>query len=133
VTDQFRRPAADEVYAFLRERNALIVHFSGTPKGAGSNFDHLYPADLQSVIAGVAMGGLSCSVVCPGDEFEDLDSANATGCIGVVLGLRSGESLVAVDPHDCGSMVGDGNIREARPMPEITVATMERTLNERPA
>lgn len=31
------------VNRFLRRRKALIVHFSGTPKGAGSNFDTSSP------------------------------------------------------------------------------------------
>lgn len=127
----FKKPEVPEVYEFLRGHNALIVHFSGTPKGAGSNFEHLYPADLQSVVNLEAMGGVSCSVVRPDDEFSDLERANATGCIGVVLGLRDKDSLVAVHPHDCGSFVEDG-VRKVPNERNLTIDDLEETFVNRP-
>src|SRR4051794_22220426 len=99
-----RRPEVCAVYKFLKKWNALIIHFSGTPKGAGveRGAAHLFPADLQHVVNRNAMGGLSCSIVKPGDVFDG-SQRNATGSIGVVLGLQSRESLVAVNPSDFGS------------------------------
>jgi len=124
------KPEVAEVYGFLRRHAALIVHFSGTPKGAGSDFEHMYPADLENVIALGALGGVSCSVVRPGDEFAGQD-ANATGCIGVVLGLRDKNSLVAADPHDCGSYVENG-VRKA-PERNLTADDLEVSLTKRPS
>lgn len=126
------RPSVREVYDFLRSHDALIVHFSGVPKGTGHNTDLEFPEDLRSVINGDAQGGVSCSVVKPGDEFADMRKANATGCIGVVLGLNSPDSLVAIHPHDCGSWVDDNGNRSALPMHSITWETMKSTLTNRP-
>jgi hypothetical protein len=130
-----QKPEMSEVTNFLRKHNALLVHFSGAPKGAGleRGNDHLFPADLTHVLQGKAMGGLSCSVVLPGDVFGGIER-NATGCIGVVLGLQSPNSLVAVDPDDCGSMEDEATgIREVPHEGDITVADLERTLSERTA
>jgi hypothetical protein len=128
----FNKPEIADVYSFLRRHNALIVHFSGTPKGAGSNFDYLYPADLQNVTALGGMGGLSCSAVRSGDEFADLDRANATGCVGVVLGLQSKASLVAADPNDCGSRVENG-VRIVPMEKDLTISDLEETFTKRPS
>lgn len=124
------RPTVEEIYALLCRHSALIVHFSGTPKGAGSTYEHLYPADLQEVIRGACQGGLSCSTVMPGDEFADLANANATGCVGVILGLNSGQSIIDAHSRDCGTMVEAG----ARVVPttrDLSVNDLERTILER--
>ena len=57
----------------------------------------------------------------------DLEKTIATGCIGVVLGLRDKDFLVAADPHDCGSYLEDGvrkvpNCRPRRDGPALAVA-----------
>jgi hypothetical protein len=129
-TRSFKKPKVADVYKFLGQHNALIVHFSGTPKGGGSNFYYLYPEDLKNVVAKGALSGVCCSVVRPNDEFERQD-ANATGCIGVVLGLRNKNSLVAADPHDCGSFVEDG-IRKVANERDLTTDDLEKTLADRP-
>jgi hypothetical protein len=118
-------------YEFLRRHSALLVHFSGTPKGAGSNFEYWYPADLQRVIKLEAASGVSCSAVRPGDEFDDFNTANATGCIGVVLGLQDKDSLVAADPHDCGSRM-EGGVREVFKKRGLTIDDLEETFVKRP-
>jgi hypothetical protein len=123
------RPSVEEVYAFLRRHSALIVHFSGTPKGAGSNYDYEFPADLWNVL-NTSTGGISCSLVKPGDEFNDLRTANATGCIGVVVGLSNAGSITAVDPHDTGSMVLSGE-RIAQHSRDIYISDLEASLTER--
>lgn len=127
-----KKPELAEVHEFLRRHNALIVHFSGAPKGSGIERDgHHFPEDLNHVLKGAAMGGLSCSVVVPSDVFHGFDR-NATGCVGVVLGLRTKDSLVAVDPGDCGSMEDEETgIREVMSERDITVADLGRTLSER--
>lgn len=98
-----KKPTVDEVHNILQRHSALIVHFSGAPKGSGVERGHLYPQDLYHVNNGMAMGGVSCSVVCPTDVFHG-DKRNAMGCIGLVLDLTESNSLVAVSPHDCGSI-----------------------------
>jgi hypothetical protein len=82
----------NDVNQLLRDHHALIVHFSGTPKGSGSNFEHFFPDDLKSVIRGEAQSGVCCSTVTPFDNF-DLENANATGCVGVVLAPLSAASI----------------------------------------
>lgn len=85
------RPEISEVYEFLENKDALIVHFSGVPKGSGISTRN-YPEDLLNVINKGAMSGLSCSVVKPDDKFEGVDR-NAYGHIGVVLGFEDKDSL----------------------------------------
>jgi hypothetical protein len=63
----------------------------------------------------------------PGDEFADLAKANATGCVGIIVGFQNKDSLVAVDPHDCGSYVqppefGPLNKRFAKLFPALAHA-----------
>jgi len=125
------KPTPAEVRHFLRARTALLVHFSGAPKGAGVKRGHLFPKDLLHVIAGHANGGLSCSIVRPGDVFNGY-ARNAMGSVGVVLDPRTSRSLTAVDPHDCGSMEdadGNRNVPQER---DITPRDLEDSLDRRP-
>jgi hypothetical protein len=131
LTQKCERPELSKVHEFLRRHNSLIVHFSGTPKGGGSNFNYLFPADLNQVIAGNAMGGVACSVVRPGDIFHGTGERNAFGSIGVILDFKSKHSLVAADPHDCGSRVENGVRVVQVERPVITLADLERTFSAR--
>ena len=126
LTD-YVRPTVNAIYAMLRRRGALMVHFSGTPKGAGSTYTHLYPLDLQEVIQDRCHGGLSCSTVLPGDEFTDLANANATGCVGVILGLKAGNSIKDVHQQDCGTRVENG-VRIYPNARDLTVGDLEQTI-----
>jgi hypothetical protein len=129
--NNFTRPDVADVYALLRKFNALVVHFSGAPKGSGiERQDHLYPNDLHHVINGYSMGGLSCSVVLPGDNFHGFER-NATGCIGVILGFNKPESLKDASNSDCGSIEdGKGNRVTQNPR-DISLKDLEKTINER--
>lgn len=131
---QLQKPEVAEVHCFLRRRNALIVHFSGTPKGAGVERGeaHLFPADLQHVVDHRAMGGLSCSLVTPGDIFHGKER-NATGSIGVVLDLQTKSSLVAVHPSDCGSIEDKSGNRMVQNERDITSADLDLGLDRRTA
>ncbi len=83
------------------------------------------------MIKGCAMGGVSCSIVRPNDIFHGFNR-NATGCIGVVLDLKTESSLVAADPHDCGS-IEDGHCkRVVLNERDISSDDLERTLRDRP-
>lgn len=126
------RPGLDEIHAVLATHRALIVHFSGTPKGGGSDYEHLYPADLEEVIAGRCNGGLSCSTVMPGDEFADLNRANATGCVGVILGLKAPQSILDAHRRDCGTFVQDG-VRQVPHARDMNAADLNETIAARPA
>jgi hypothetical protein len=129
---EHNKPKVEEVYDFLREHNALFVHFSGTPKGAGIERGeaHLFPNDLLHVARGGAMGGVSCSVVKPGDVFVGFER-NATGSIGVVLGLQTKDSLVAVHPSDCGSIENEQGYREVPNEKDIAIADLDGSLGNR--
>lgn len=99
------------IYQILAEHNALIVHFSGAPKGSGNSCnDHLFPDDLKNVIDGKAQGGLSCSTVMPNDIFSGIER-NATGCIGLILGLKEKDSLVSAESDDRGSYLDESGSR----------------------
>ena len=82
-------PEIQDVYKLLREVNGLIVHFSGCPPMHVKEWDEdlSFPADLKRVISGRAQGGVSCSVVLPGDVFEGPDAASI-GSIGVILRIE---------------------------------------------
>jgi hypothetical protein len=126
---KFAKPAVADVYGFLRGRDALIIHFSG-PKGSEARPERLFPADLRNVIAGGAMGGLSCCVMGAGDNFEK----HSWGSIGVVLGFKNKDSLVAANPHDCGSMddMIDGKIvRTVHREKDLSVPDLESTMDKR--
>jgi len=91
-----KKPSLDEVLSFLARRQALIVHCSGTPKGVGPG-QKPYPGDLQHVRLGHAQGGISCSVVKPGDRFHGF-GRNSTGSVGLVVAPAEPLSIVAVAP-----------------------------------
>ncbi len=119
-----------KIYEVLYEHNALIVHFSGCPKGAGvEREDHMYPNDLKYVLDGNAQGGLSCSTVKPGDCFYGIER-NATGCVGVLLGLKTDNSLRAVSPDDCGSFEYSG-ARESYLANEVTLESVSESITSR--
>lgn len=125
------RPPVADIYYILRADNSLIVHFSGFTRGAGNgNPRYPYPDDLKNVVASGAIGGVSCSVVAPGDIFGTQRDANATGCVGVVLGLTSPHSLMDVHATDGGTHIGPDGVRHPRPAP-ITVNDVERTISGR--
>lgn len=131
MTAVLEKPTIAEVHAVLAAHEALIVHFSGVPKGSGLERGHLYPDDLHYVIAENAMGGLACSIVMPGDVFSGFQR-NATGCIGLVLDLTSPASLVAVSATDCGSIDGPNGIRIVQHERNISVADVEASISNRP-
>lgn len=122
------KPSLNEVLSFLANNNALIVHFSGTPKGVGMS-DKYYPEDLQDVLHGKAQGGLSCSVVKPGDEFHS-SNRNTTGSVGVVIKPTTPESIIAVSHSDLGSYIKDG-VRHSGPEVDISTKDLEDSLTLR--
>jgi len=87
-----------QIHSFLNSKNALVVHFSGCPKGSGVN-DKPFPKDLFSVINNEFDGEMACSVIIPGDNPH-----NAIGEIGVILGVDS-STLSAVFHEDAGSVI----------------------------
>lgn len=102
-----KKPSINEIYDFLNEVSGLVVHFSGCPKGVGPGID-LYPYDLIKIIKGQMTGGISCSLIIPGDNFSV--DGNATGAIGVIVGFDE-DGLVAVSSKDCGSRTDGNHIR----------------------
>lgn len=119
-----------DIYEVLRAHEALIVHFSGCPKGIGiERKDHMYPNDLNYVLCGNAKGGVSCSTVKPGDNFSGINR-NATGCVGVLLGLRGDNSLRAVSPDDCGSYE-EGCVRKSSLGEKVTIESVSCSITNR--
>lgn len=90
-------PIAD-LRAALRAKPALIVHFSGVPKGIGHS--RRYPQDLELVLAN-PNEILCCSTIEPGDL--DRRPPGATGSVGVVLDPIDEASVVFVHYDDVGS------------------------------
>ncbi len=123
-----RKPTIATVHRMLQRHNALIVHFSGAPKGVGESA-RLFPDDLRHVANGNAMGGVSCSTVAPGDIFSRIPSAsNGTGFVGVVIDLQVKESLIGVDPADCGSSLDVHKIRHVKVEKDIFVKDLDATM-----
>ena len=90
-------PIAD-LHAALCQRPALIVHFSGVPKGVGHNIS--YPDDLIYVLEN-PLEILCCSAVEPGDVAHD--PPRATGSVGIVIDPLAEDSIVYVNHEDLGS------------------------------
>lgn len=125
-----KKPSLDEVLAFLGASSALIVHFSGAPKGAGlAGPVRHFPDDLLHVVAGHAVGGLSCSLVTPRDVFHG-PMRHATGTVGLVLCPNARQSLLAVSPRNAGSYVDADGTRRAQEH-DIDLALLEASLSLR--
>lgn len=122
------KPSLDEVRSFLAKHQALIVHFSGCPKGTGPG-QEAYPKDLLKVYSGGAQGGISCSVVKPGDQFHG-DIRHGTGSVGLVIALTEANSLIAVSAHDAGSYLENGVRRVAKEV-GIETADLENSFSAR--
>lgn len=97
------KPSVKDIHDYLNNKNGLVVHFSGCPKGAGPGIK-LYPDDLLYVINNDASGGVSCSLIVPGDSYN---KGSAIGTVGLIIDFNS-DGLLAVSPNDCGSYVIDG-------------------------
>lgn len=106
--ERARIPSSQEIRALLRKHNALIVHFSG-PQGSSNSWDPGFPQNLEKVISGGAMGGVSCSTVSPSDAADAY-----WGDVGVVLSPSAPASLYAAFHRDCGSYLEDQNGRQVR-------------------
>lgn len=132
MTASPKKPTVRQVYGLLSQHRGLIVHFSGAPKGVGKDRGaaHLFPSDLLHVIDGCAQGGVSSSVVRPGDVFSG-HSRNATGTVGVILGLVEPQSLVAADRKDCGSTEGPDGVRTVEEEKDIEIADLDDTIIQR--
>jgi hypothetical protein len=124
----FEKPALSDVHALLRDRNALIVHFSGVPP-AGTTMIR-YPSDLKEVIAGRASNGVPCSVVIPGDVFTGAGKRNAYGTIGVILDLRTDQSLATATAGDGGSR-WDGTGPRQFDERDLNIEDLTRSLSSR--
>jgi hypothetical protein len=112
----------DEYRDFLRRHQAVLVHFSGCPKGVG--FDLYYPNDLMRVIANPALD-ISASIFRPSTDTR----YNTFGEIGVILDPRTDQSVVYVCEQDGGSHVVGG--RRVPRQSSITTDQCEYSLAER--
>lgn len=123
-TPQLARPEVGAVHELLQHYEAVVAHFSSCPRLAQANsFTGNFPSDLLNVLNDRAQGGISCSVVSQNDRFEPFGVRNATGNVGLVVRLRSPQSLVAVSPMDCGS-IERGGVRWA-PQADQPIAIWE--------
>ncbi|MEL5349748.1 hypothetical protein PTR25_08175 [Serratia nevei] len=123
------KPSTKALHSFLNDKNGLVVHFSGCPKGIGPG-KKLFPGDLKDILSGKITGALSCSVVIPGDFYSpEPDKGHATGTIGVILDV-DGSNLSAVSHCDAGSYVDDDGNRHV-PEKNITINDLEDSLSSR--
>lgn len=93
---------------------------------------HSFPDDLHYVRDGRACGGLSCSTVMPGDQFEPMPR-NSTGSVGVILGLKNILSVKAAHPKDCGSYTDENGDRQVGQQPPLTIEIVRNSITERDA
>jgi hypothetical protein len=123
------RPEVAEVHELLRQHTGLIVHFSGCPPMHVNDWgkEHFYPKDLRRVIAGNASSGISCSAVCAGDVFEGENGASI-GYIGVIVTMKSKDSLIIASKGDDGTRIDEYGNRIAINDRDLTVDDLEATL-----
>jgi hypothetical protein len=128
---QIFRPKVEEVHKALNAWGGIVVHFSGVPPGTSTGLNLQFPDDLKHVLMGNAQGGISCSTVRPGDNFEG-PCRNSWGCIGVIVRGRTPWSLVGVDAHDCGSHMGPDGLRAcAQADNDMGIEEVVRSLKDR--
>jgi len=124
------KPTTNEIYGFLNEVSGLVVHFSGCPKGIGRETNLYYPDDLNKIINGAVHGGISCSLIIPGDVFSFCsDKTKAIGAIGVIVGFDA-DGLVAVSSKDSGSYTDNNGFRHTDEK-DIRIEDLTSSLNER--
>lgn len=109
-----------DLHALLRARPALIVHFSGCPRGVGRVIN--YPHDLAWALVSPTEI-LCCSTIEPRD-FDSFQPG-ASGFVGVVLDPVDERSIVYVDHEDHGAPATTAD-RLAMDRPE-SIATCERS------
>ena len=88
----------DLLHLTLRNKPALIVHFSGVPKGIGQTVN--YPNDLEFALANLTEI-LCCSTIEPGDFHRCPNGAS--GSVGVVIGPVTAGGVIFVHNDDVGS------------------------------
>lgn len=115
-------PTQSEIRSLLREKNAVLVHFSSTPKMSNNTF--LYPSDLRGVIDNVDTYQPTCSTVLPNDT-----SLNAAGSIGVILDLNVDGSVLSAKWEDSGSSRYGGASNSSGMNP--TIEDCRRSIEER--
>jgi hypothetical protein len=90
------------VRAFLRERQALLVHFN-TPM---SNHETGFPEDIRNAMTARDQR-LCFSTIQAGDrgpeQVERPEEANAGGSVGMVVDISNEGSVCSVSPHDGGA------------------------------
>lgn len=98
-------PADFSIRNFLREREAVLVHFS-TPQT--SRPELIFPHDLRTAM-GLAGEALCFSTVQAGDvgphQRADMnpEDANAGGSIGILVDIDGNDCVTAVGPGDGGA------------------------------
>jgi hypothetical protein len=125
----YKKPSVSDVHAFLRDRKALIVHFSGTPP-AGGDFNFQFPNDIKNVLDLGAITGVSCSLVVPGDNFDDgKGPRNAYGSVGVIVDLTTSQSLATATAGDGGAL--SFNCKREFDEVDLDLSDLQDTLDKR--
>lgn len=131
------KPSIYEVHALLREKKALIVHFSTEGKGREwnqiiqgltdlerqaaieKNISRFYPGDLLYAINRTEQS-LCASTISANDD----PLLHAMGCIGLILGIQRPASLRAVYAGDDGYL-GEDDDRDMDIPIEVARDTIE--------
>ena len=119
-----------EIQNVLRTHRALIVHFSGTPRGIGDGQNRPdFPQDLHEVIANAGSWEIACSTASSG---QNRAGGHFLGEFGLILRCRDGASLLGVCNQDAGSFynaaAGKRHIGECDPP---TVASCHWSITQR--
>jgi hypothetical protein len=94
------RPPVADIVALLREKNAIIVHFSYHGKGPG---EHLYPYDFENAIKHSDTTYLCASTIGP----RDIALTHSVGWVGLVLKPKNDFSITKVTCGDGGTSSAD--------------------------
>ena len=108
----------DELARKLKERNAVVIHFSHHANMRGGG---VFPVDMHEAIRNKDHWALSCSVLWPGHGMDPC------GSIGVLF-KPSVASVLSVSNKDSGSWTSPNGIDQSAGVP-LTAESFEKTFH----
>lgn len=130
MTDRVERGTPFSVREFLRERQALLVHFN-TPQ---SRHDKGFPDDLRRAMnlkgTPLCFSTIQIGDRGPGQVIGNWREANAGGSVGIVVDITEA-SVVAVGPGDDGSDTRGASISTSGkdPTPETCANSIDKRID----
>ena len=117
---------------FLREREALLVHFSSPMRTCRST---KFPDDLKTAMRlkkGIVCFSLFCVTMSDFLQVQgSTEKENAAGNVGLVVDIKNTGSVIAVDSSDCGSILNSDTSKRQYLNNKPTKSTCAASIDER--